>query len=290
MKWLLFSLFISAPLFSTEQIVSQRDDGSEIIAYLDRPKKGEKFPVALLIAGSQKETSLRLHDSLKDDVTARGFCPITLEKRGVHSNAIDESEFIAALYFESILQDHLDFYKKLKTLLPCWNGKIVILGQGDGGRVGAHLATHIDSVDAIVLVAAGGGWSPIDETLYSFRSEMADDGFSPSYIHGFLVQAKQEFAQAIKTPKIEHQAFGYTYKYWASLLKTNLARDLSMLTCPIYSINGVQDNRVPIESVDQLAKHLEDRMILIRKEKAGRELLQDHKTYQEAISWLTENL
>ncbi|MBX7065834.1 MAG: hypothetical protein K1X28_01255 [Parachlamydiales bacterium] len=288
MKWAIFTLFFSCSLFSTDQLSVDREDGSNLIVYFDKADK-ESFPILFLIPGSQKESSLRLHESLRHEIISQGICPISLEKRGVAPDSIDEKEFLQHLTIHDRVADHLLIQKKLKELVPGWNGKVVILGQGDGGRIGAQLAAQISSVEAIALIASGGGWNPMDETLFSFRSEMADDGFSPQYIHGFLVQARREFAAAKETPKADKKAFGYTYKYWESLLKTNLAHDLSLLKCPIYSFNGENDDRVPIESVEQLAQTLEDRMMLIRKEKAGREIIQDPKIYKEAISWLTEN-
>ncbi len=279
-------LFVYA-LLASETLKLPRDDGSELMIYCDQPASNS-FPILLLIPGSQKETSQRLHEAVKKELLAQGFCPITLEKRGMEEGQIDETAFQLYLPLHERLKDHLLFYKNLKTLLPGWNGKMAILGQGDGGRLGAHFATFVDRIEGIALIASGGGWAPLDEILHSFRSSMADDGYSPQYIHGFLVQAKQEFDLAVKAPKVDKQAFGYSYKYWESLLKTHLGKDLSALKCPIYSINGALDESVPINSVNMLAKHLEDRMILIEK-KGGREILQDQTVYKEALSWLFEN-
>jgi hypothetical protein len=282
---IIYALLCTLPLFASHPFEVERGDGSKIIGYIDKPE-AESFSITLIIPGSQKETALRTHDSLKDELVGIGHCALTLEKQGVTAEQIDEKEFIRFLSLDERLGDHLLILKKLKSLVPGWDGNISILGQGDGGRIGARLATQTENVAALILIASGGGWTPLDEALYSFRSEMADGGFSPQYIHGFIVAARQEFAQAIEAPKTDQKAFGYSYKYWASVLKTNLLSDLVLLKCPIYSVNGVKDNRVPIESVDAMSKHLNNRLTLKRKEKAGREIIQDHKVYAEAISWL----
>lgn len=258
-----------------------REDGSLLIGYFDKPDC-DSFPITLIIPGSQKETSRRLHDSLKEALLAINQCPVTLEKRGISEDRIYEKEFNRFLTHEDRLEDCLTFLHKGQ--ISGWDGSMVIMGQGDGGRIGASLATQTPHTKALILIAAGGAWSPQDEALYSFRTEMADEGYTPQYIHGFLTQAKQEFAQALKNPKPEAKAFGYSHRYWASLLKTNLIQDLSKLTCPIYSVNGVKDERVPIESVDCLAKNL--KLTLIRKEDRGREIIQNKQIYDEAISWL----
>lgn len=277
------AFFFASPLFGTEAFEIEQEDGSKLTFYLDTPKTSP-FSITLIIPGSQNETTLRLHESLQTDLTQTGRGVLTLEKVGLNS---DKSEFNRRLSLDSRLQDHLELLESLKNgFLPDWDGKLSILGQGDGGRIGARLATLMENIEALILIAAGGAWSPLEETLYSFRSEMVDSGYSPQYIHGFLVQAKQEFAQAKKNPKSDLKAFGYTYKYWESLFKTNLLEDLTQLNCPIYSVNGVADDRVPIESVDAMAKLLHDKLTLLRVEKAGREIIQDPKTYQEAISWM----
>ena len=282
----LYALLSALSLFATDRFEVDRGDGSKIVGFIDKPES-ESFAITLIIPGSQKETALRTHDSLKSDLGAIGECALTLEKQGIAGDQIDDKEFTRFLSLDERLNDHLLILKNLKTLIPNWNGKISILGQGDGGRIGAKLAAKTENVAALILIASGGGWPPLEEALYSFRSEMADKGFSPQYIQGFIVGAKQEFAQALETPKAEQKAFGYSYKYWESLLKTNLLSDLVQLECPIYSVNGVNDDRVPIESVDAMAKYLKDKITLKRKEKQGREIIQDRKVYAEAISCLS---
>lgn len=285
MKIALVCLFTSLHLLATDRIEIDKGDGLKIVCYLDKPE-ASSFSITLIIPGSQKESALRTHDSLKGDIVGIGKCPLTLEKQGIRGEQIDDKEFNSFLSLDERIKDHLQLLKNLKSLLPGWDGKISILGQGDGGRIGAKLATKLESVEALILIASGGGWPPLEEALYSFRSEMADGGYSPQYIHGFIVGARQEFAAALETPKTDRKAFGYTYKYWESLLKTNLLSDLVLLKCPIYSVNGVDDDRVPIESVEVMAKYLKDKLTLKRKEKAGREVIQDHKVYADAISWL----
>jgi hypothetical protein len=284
-KVLLYALLSALPLLATDRFELDRGDGSQIIGYFDMPE-ATSFSITLIIPGSQKETALRTHDSLKNDLGAIHECALTLEKQGIAGDQIDEKEFVRFLSLDERMNDHFLILKNLKNLIPNWNGKLSILGQGDGGRIGAKLATQTENVAALILIASGGGWPPMEEALYSFRSEMADQGFSPQYIQGFIVGARQEFLQALETPRVEQKAFGYSYKYWESLLKTNLLSDLVLLKCPIYSVNGVNDDRIPIESVDAMAKHLNDRLTLKRKVKQGREIMQDQKIYAEAISWL----
>jgi pimeloyl-ACP methyl ester carboxylesterase len=286
---LILAFLTITPIFSTETVLLDREDGSKLSVYMDHPEL-KSYPITLILPGPQKETSQRVHTSLKADLLKIGHGAVTLEKRGVSVESIDEKEFNQTLSLDERLRDYLLLIKNLGKLLPDWNGKLALIGQGDGGRIGAKLAGQTENVLALVLIASGGGWAPMEESLHSFRTEMADQGYSPQYIHGFLVQARQEFSQALKSPKPDLKAFGYTYKYWNSLFNTKLIEDLAKLDCPIYTINGVNDDRVPIESVEAMAKHLKDKVTLSKKENAGREILLDHEIYEEAISWLELSL
>lgn len=277
-KWVLF--LSSFALFATEELVLEREDGSNLIVFVDPPEQ-ENYSIAILIPGSQQESSLQLHNSLKSEFGK--ICPITLEKRGIGK----EKEFQNYLSFDERIKDHQLLYNNLQKNFPKWDRKLMILGQGDGGRIGALFAASVEKVEKLALIASGGAWDPMDELLYSFRSQMAKEGFSPKYIQGFLVQAKEELNRTQKNANQELFAFNYSYKYWASFLKIHLGQILYQLKCPILSINGVLDDRIPIESVEPLAQW--SQITLIRKEKKGREILKDPKIYSEAISWLSEN-
>ncbi len=276
--WLILAV---SSLYCTHSISLSREDGSALAIYIDPPQK-EAYPIVFLIPGSQKESALRLHEMIQSDLTAGGFCLVTLEKRGGESDPENST-------LTERLADHVLFYENLKTTVSQWNGKIGIIGQGDGGRIGAHLGTKIKGLQAIVLISSGGAWTPLDETLYSLRSSLVNSSYTPQYIHGFLVQAKREFAQALESPKSELKAFGYSHKYWHSYLQMDMKKDLAQLNCPVYSIHGELDDWIPIESVHALAHFLSDHFVLIRKEKKGREVSQDPKTYKEATSHLAEN-
>jgi hypothetical protein len=278
-------LILATPIFSTEKLEFAREKGSSLTVFVDQPSS-DSFSLVCIIPGSQRESVLQTHQALKEEWIKTGRGVVTIEKQGIE----DEKQYFRWLSFHERIQDHLFVLGQLKKVLPAWNGKISFLGQGDGGRIGAKVATQTENVESLMLIATGGAWPAIEETLYSFRNEMIDGDYSPQYIHGFLVGARQEFAQALETPRSDRKAFGYTYKYWESLQKTQLLEDLRQLKCPILTVNGTRDNRVPIQSLEPLVQALQEQITAIRKEEAGREILQDHSVYQEALSWLQEQL
>jgi hypothetical protein len=278
------ALVCTGLLFATEEFKLEES----LVVYHDVPE-AKSFGIVFLIPGSQKESTKISHNSLKKELLARNFCPVTLEKRGILEG--DEIEYASKMSIEERVKDHVVVIEKLqKGLIEGWNGKISIIGQGDGGRIGASLARRIDSVAAIILIGSGGAWPVLDETLFCFRAQMVKEGFSPQYIQSFLVQAKQEFEKALQYPKPEHKAFGYNYKYWESLLKNHLMDDLSSLKCPIYYAHGKNDDRVPLQSAESMAKALKTKITFVCKEKMGREISQNYEIYEEALDWLQKRI
>jgi len=266
----------------------QRESGTPLIGYFDAPE-ATTFPIAILLQGSQIESSRRIHDSLKNGLEEIGMGVVTLEKQGIRGiDGVDDAEYNRCNSLTSRLEDHLLLLTHLKKISG-WNGKLALIGQGDGGRIGSEMAAqNQDKVLALVLIASGGAWPAKDEILVSFRSEMSASGFSPGYIHSFIVQAKEQFENAKSTPLSKHQCFGFSYKYWDSLMKTDLPGNLMKISCPVYYVHGDKDDRIPKASVDSLIKGLREmkKNVTVQRKEMGREIIRDPKTYEDAISWL----
>lgn len=227
-----------------------------------------------------------MHDALKEQLLKMNHAVLTIEKQSWDRPS---EAFLEGICLTNRLKDHLLVLKQIEEgLIPGWNGKIAIVGQGDGGRIGSRLA-KLFKAKALILVASGGAWPPLQEALYSFRHELVEEGFSPDYIHGFVVGAKREFAQALETPTIKRKAFGHTYQYWNSLAQFSLVDDLSHVDCPIYFVAAEKDSLTPIESVETLMKHL-DQKVTYQKELGGREIIQNPNIYSKSFSWLGKKL
>lgn len=208
--------FLNIYLYLTVQL--ERKDGSFISVYLDRPEK-DSFSIAILIPSNQRESSKRIHDSLKKGLLDDNFCAVTLERKEEDLSLTER------------IEDHLLFLERIETgLISEWDGNYSVIGQGDGGRIGAKIA---EKASALILIASGGAWPPIQEVLFSFRTQMAGEGFEPNYVRGFLVDARREFKRALEDPSAYRESFGHTHKYWHSLAKMNLVEDLSKVKCPI---------------------------------------------------------
>ena len=77
-----------------------------------------------------------------------------MEKRGISPEEINDKEFKTFLPLHERFADSLFLYKNLKANLKDWDGRVAILGQGDGGRIGAHLATKIENIEGIALLGS----------------------------------------------------------------------------------------------------------------------------------------
>ncbi len=271
--------------FSTETREYTREDGSVVTAYFDAPKN-EAYPIALVIQGAQVESASRLHNFIKKSLLDLSYGVLTLEKKGIKGDAINDKEYARSHSLQLRLEDHLLALEELKTQKG-WNGQLALIGQGEGGKIAASLA-HKAPAAALALISAGGAWPQPHETLASFRAEMAQEQYSPLYIHNFIVQAKGQFENARQNPSPDLEAFGFSYRYWDSLMEMNLLNDLLQTKCPIFYVHGDQDDRIPCESVDALQESLKDKkdLTIIRKEEAGHEILADPEIYEEIATWL----
>lgn len=291
-RTVILALIAACPIFATERMEWQREDGTPLIGYFDAPE-AKSFPIAILLQGSQVESVRRIHDSLKNGLTEIGMGVVTLEKQGIKGlDGVDEAEYNRCNSVTARLEDHLILLSKLKNN-PGWNGKLALIGQGDGGKIASEIAVQKqDAVLALILIASGGAWPVKEELLASFRAEMSASGFSPGYIHSFLVQAKEEFENLKKTPVSKHQCFGFSYKYWDSLIKTDLPGNLIKISCPVYYVHGDKDDRIPKASVDSLVKGLKEmkKNVTVQRKDAGREIIRDPKIYEDAFVWLKDQI
>lgn len=283
-------LLLCGSLHATERFELERSDGSLLTGFCDAPKE-KAFPIAILLQSTQKESARRLYDSLKDLFLEKGWGAAALEKMGIGEGRVDEKEYARGNSPLKRLGDYEQFLAAKK--LPGWNGKIILVGQGEGGKIAAALAArHPGQTLAIALVSAGGGWPASEELLASFRTEMAGNGFSPQYIHSFLVQSREQFEGASMKPSPDYNLFGFSYQYWDGLKQLDLLGDLSKIECPVYYVHGDKDDRIPSESVAFLSENLKDKknFQMQRMANAGREIIQDRTTYSEAAAWIKKQL
>lgn len=283
-------LLIAMSLGATEKSELARPDGSRLIIYFDAPEK-ESYPVALVLQGSQCGSVLGTHEEWKDPLLKMGYAVASVEKRGVSGvGEVALKEFDETNSIDQRVSDHLLLIAHLRKGRGEWNRRLTIIGASEGGEVGGIVAARTPETQALLLFCAGGGWTKMEELMWSFRKQLVDDHYSPLYVQSFLVESKEQLFKALENPSHKHRAYGFTYKYWASTLRHRLLEELSKLHCPIYIVQGALDDRIPSASADFLVKTLKGQgksSIQYRKvEGMGHDPRQDPSVYREALSWL----
>lgn len=289
MKLFLICLLLAAALMATERFDVQRPDGSRLVAYIDMPDQ-ESFPIAIVLQGSQATSVLPQHEELREPLLSRGFAIATLEKKGIAGpGEIHQKEYDESNSLDQRIDDHLLLISKLRKRAG-WNHKLAIIGLSEGGEVGGAVAARTPETMAVLLFCSGGGWPRMEELLWSFRKQLVGEKCSAHSIQAALVQSKDEFYKALENPSPTLRALGFSYKYWSATLRHHLMDDLSKLHCPIYYVQGVQDNRIPVASADYLVKALKDKPDLVyrRIEHLGHDPRQDPQVFDDALSWLEQ--
>lgn len=254
----LFLAVAVASVLSADRIEVKREDGGLAVGYFDAPKN-EKFPIALVVQGAQAASVRNLHEQWKKQLLEKGYCIVSLEKAGIGAEGVDREAFDQSNTIDQRISDHAALIAALKKgLVEGWNGAIDAIGITEGAVVAASLAVKFPEVRSLALLCCAGGWSKTDELVWSFRKQMAAEGFDPGYIHSVLIQSKQGLQEAVKDASSKRQSFGYPNKYWASIVKYRLLDLLSETKCPVYLVQGTLDDQAPPESADYLVRALKE--------------------------------
>lgn len=274
-KWLMLLLLL--PIFFWGETFSwDRGDEGKVLGYFDRPEKGS-YPVLFLLQGSQKETVLRLHNELKEDLLKIGVALLSFEAQDS---------------FEGRIEAAREFLKRGGGSWPGFNGGWILLGQSDGGRIAAAVASYAPRLLGMILISPGGGWKPEEELLYQLSQELVSQNALPRYARSFLSHAKEQIVEIKNYPKAELQSFGFSHSYWASLFRIDLLSLLHTIDCPLYYVHPEGNDRVPLPSVKALEKSLlgKEKISFHILEGEGREAIRTKKIYLDSFNWMKKSI
>lgn len=234
-----------------------REDGSIMEAYFDHPETDIEGPIVVFIDGSFDTHVKANHDQLATRFIPRNIGLITIEKRGIKANKIDQNEFRAHDCFEERLQDYYLLLKHIEegNISGC-KGPIILLGLSEGGKIAPRLSLNFSHiVQGVVLIASGGGLTFAEEM--KFQSDQMIQQMSAlkrlSYrLRGSLFpnELDQLYDKMLKKPDSLEMYGPKTWKWFASYLRYDLLSDLLKIEVPIYMIHGEKDVLVPIKSAD----------------------------------------
>lgn len=297
-KKILFFLILTIQLFcAAEKFKFSRLDGSKIHGYLSYPDNQKSYPIILLIDGSGKMSVTTSHNSLASRLNSHGLAVVSIEKRGICDKIIDNKEFWKHYCFSKRVDDHLLLLEKIENnFFPNFNGKLIVLGGSEGGKIAPKISISVpDMIEGVVLIGSGGG--------LGFEAEMKNQVKNLSSELNFLTrwgisirkifypnEIEDVFAKMKKNPESLEMAFNLSYKWFASYLDYDLLSDILKVDMPIYMIHGEKDIMVPIKSADIIHDAFEKtgkkNLTYARYKHIGHSMRGEDKVYSELISWL----
>lgn len=261
----LLILFLFPSLISyagtIEKFQTSRLDGSILTGYITCPENRENFPIAIIAHGSQCESIWAWHEDFNAIALQLGAALVTLEKQGIYSsNEIDEIEYDQTNTIQHRLEDHLFFIEKLRAgeIIPQWNGRLIMIGGSEGGRVAAAVSARTPEVKATALFTCGGGLTSIDELTIAFTKYMQSHNETEQEIAETLELLDLQVHAMLTNPTSEKKFMDYTYKWWVSHFNRHPINDFIQIQHPLFYAHGTDDAVVPIESADKLAEHLKE--------------------------------
>jgi pimeloyl-ACP methyl ester carboxylesterase len=289
-----FSLFADR-----QDIRFTRADGTVVEGYFDRPDSKTAAPVVVFIDGSHETSVTISHDKLAARFNPRKIGLISLEKRGITPEQIDQDEFRAHDCFEERLQDYVLLLKQLKDQkIPGCNGRIVLLGGSEGGKIAPRLSLESPTaVQGLVLIGSGGGLLFGEEMKFQSRQLIQQMGTFKrlSYkVRGSLFpnEIEQYYEKMLGESESLEMCGPKTWKWFASYLRYDLLADLLKAEVPIYMIHGEQDMMVPIKSADLVQEAFDQagktNLQYARYDDLGHALTGREDVYAPMLDWISD--
>jgi esterase/lipase len=230
-----------------------REDSSQAAVFVSTPDNQETFPMVVYVDGSLKQSVKNNFAYMALLFGSKNIGLAAVEKRGIDEGVMDEREWLEHDCYEERLQDHILLINELKNTIPNWNGKLILIGSSEGGKIAPKLSVMFPEVTyGTVLIGSGGGMAFGDEIKYQINQIMLEEGED-----GMNDEIENEFAEMLSDPESLKVFFGKTYKWFSSYLQYDLMAELLKIETPLLMIHGVKDANIPVESADLVNMHFE---------------------------------
>lgn len=282
-----------------QEIHLNRTDGTVVKGYFDRPDSKTEVPVVVFLDGSHATSVIVSHDKLAARFNLRKIGLISLEKRGISRKKIDQDEFRAHDCFAERLQDYILLLKHLKDRkIPGCNGRIVLLGGSEGGKIVPRLSLEFSTaIQGVVLIGSGGGLSFGEEMKFQSQQLIQQMGAFKRFSYKlrgsmFPKEIEQHYEKMLSNPESLEMCGPKTWKWFASYLRYDLLSDLLKVEVPIYMIHGEEDMMVPIKSADLIQEAFDQagkiNLQYARYDDLGHALTGREDVYAPMLDWICD--
>jgi pimeloyl-ACP methyl ester carboxylesterase len=163
-------------------------------------------------------------------------------------------EFKKRYSIDDRVMDHLRAIQHLRRRAPWWNGRLLVWGFSDGGRIGARVAAFSPETSRVALGGFGGG-VPMSKEFEDFH--MCNPTRTADHADCIAnVRARFDEMRSNPTSAQTWNGDSNTYRAWVSRIDAVEANVLRDLSAPLLLIHGPEDRSVPVSSARALAELL----------------------------------
>jgi hypothetical protein len=243
-------------LFTEEPIVLETPTG-KIFGTLELPRRGDSFPVALIISGSgptDRNGNSRVlagpNNSLKllaQGLAERGIASVRYDKRGI-AESINAGTKEEDLRFTTYINDAVAWGNKLRGDKRFKS--LAVVGHSEGSLIGMVAARDMKA-DAYVSIA-GSGRPAADILREQMKGKLPPDLASQTES---ILQSLTEGKSVSDTPKQLAALFRPSVQpYLISWFKYDPAKEIAKLSIPVLITRGTTDIQVSVQDAKLLSQ------------------------------------
>lgn len=229
-----------------------RDDGSKIVYYfVPHINTNKKNPIAIICEGSSLkedlESVIRIHTAwgLHESLNQMGLGVVTVEKRGINGNRIDEEEFFEHYTRTNRFNDHCTVIEALKNNPPVgWDGSLIFIGGSEGGPLAISLTLKYPHETLATVNWAGATDNSWQDQIWNFFHH--NSWFM--WLVGLyeLPWSREKFYKKFEeikhNPSSKKWFAGLTYRYHADVFEEKKRNTTyTTIRTPLLIVTGTED-------------------------------------------------
>lgn len=229
-----------------------RDDASKIVYYfIPHINTNKKHPIVIICEGSSLkgdlESVMRIHTAwgLHQSLNQMGLSVVTIEKRGIDGNTIDEEEFFEHYTRTNRFNDHCNVIEALKSNPPVgWDGRLIFIGGSEGGPLALSLTLKYPNETLATVNWAGATDNAWPDQIWNFFHY---DSWLMWLIGLYELPWSREkfykkFEEIKHNPSSKKWFAGLTYRYHADVFEEKKRNTTyTTIRTPVLIVTGTED-------------------------------------------------